>query len=111
LTNSSGRVSGIPQQQVDGCQDAESTASMAKPKHRRKARSTVLQTAAAAAKERDQDTARLINQALEGGNVVGTAPEAAAATLGQTHDVAAESVCAVCVVVSHGAFVVHAHTE
>lgn len=46
---------------------------MPKPKHRRKARSTVLQTAAAAAKERDQDTARLINQALEGGNVVGTA--------------------------------------
>lgn len=35
---------------------------------RRKARSTV-QTAAAAAKERDQDTARLINEALEDGVV------------------------------------------
>lgn len=45
---------------------------------RRKARTTV-QTAAAAAKERGQDTARLINQALDDGLVsaaaVGTAAE------------------------------------
>lgn len=42
------------------------------PKKRRKARAKQpVQTAAAAAKERDQDTARLINEALEHG-IVGT---------------------------------------